>query len=135
MTAVATRGGVAVATSGGAQPPRLTDGREAVVVRVTAEDVATLHRRISVLVRKVRHKLASRADGAQHELVLDLSEVPPVPAVAPLLLLIGLLRRSLGPVGRVDVIGVNPALAGALTAFDLPDGVGLVDARGRRRAS
>jgi hypothetical protein len=103
-----------------------------VVVRVTAEEVTNLHRSISVLVWGARHKLASQADDAKRELVLDLSAVPPVPAVAPLLLLIRLLRRLVEPDGRVDVTGVTPALAAALTAFDLPDGVGLVDAQGRR---
>jgi hypothetical protein len=102
------------------------------VVRVTADEAASLHRSISRLLREARHKLASRDDRAKRELVLDLSAVPPVPAVAPLLLLVRLLRSLLGPGGRVDVTGVNPALVGALTAFALPDGVGLVDTRGRR---
>jgi hypothetical protein len=102
-----------------------------VVVRVTADEVASLHRSVSRLVQEARQQLASEADRAGRELVLDLSAVPPVPALAPLLLLIRLLRRLLGPGGRVDVTGVSPALVGALTAFDLPDGVGLVDTRGR----
>lgn len=132
MTAVVARGSVA---AGRARPPGSTENRHPVVVRVTADEVATLHRSISGLVRDARHKLASRVDGAHRELILDLSAVPPTPAVAPLLLLIRLLRRLQQPGGRVDVIGVNPALAGALTAFDLPNGVGVVTTRGRRYPS
>ena len=134
MTAVVARGGVAM-VAGRARPPGPTENRHPVVVRVTADEAATLHRSISGLVRDARHKLASRVDGARRGLVLDLSAMPPMPAVAPLLLLIRLLRRLQQPGGSVDVIGVNPALAGALTAFDLPDGVGVVTTGGRRYPS
>jgi hypothetical protein len=131
VTAVVAGGGVAVA-AGRARPRPVDERHPAVVVRVTADEAASLHRNISSLVREARHKLASRADRAKRELVLDLSAVPPVPAVAPLLLLVRLLRSLLGPGGRVSVTWVTPALVGALAAFALPDGVDLVDRRGRR---
>lgn len=128
------RGGAAVA-AGRARPAPPADERRPVVVRLTADEATLLHRSMSRLVRESRQRLVSRPEGARRELVLDLSAVPPVPVLAPLLLLIRLLRRLLGPDGRMDVTGVNPALVGALTAFDLPDGVGLVDTRGRRWSS
>lgn len=128
------RAGAAVAP-GRTRPRHAADAQHPVVVRVTAGEAAFLHRSVSRLVREAQLQLASRVDGARRELVLDLSAVPPIPALAPLLLLIRLVRRLLGPGGRVDVTGVNPALAGALAAFDLPEGVGLVDRRGRRWSS
>ena len=48
-----------------------------------------------------------------------------------LLFLVRLLRRLVGH-GKIDIIGVTPALVGALTAFELPDHVTVVDVRGRR---
>jgi hypothetical protein len=42
------------------------------------------------------------------------------------------LRRLVGGDGRIEVVGVSPAIAGALTAFDLPAEVTVTDTRGRR---
>jgi hypothetical protein len=66
------------------------------------------------------------------DLVVDLSAVPPTPIAAPLLLLVNLLRRLVGGDGRIEVVGVSPAILGALTAFDLPAEVTVTDTRGRR---
>jgi hypothetical protein len=106
----------------GAAPVRLV---------LTADDVETLHRRIPELVRRVRQQLLSSPDGPRRDLIVDLSAVPPSSTVAPLLFLVRLLRRLVGD-GKIDIIGVTPALVGALTAFELPDDVTVVDVRGRR---
>lgn len=98
---------------------------------VTADDVATLHRRIPELVGRVRQQLSSSPASPRRDLVVDLSAVPPSPAVAPLLFLVHLLRRTVGD-GTVDIVGVTPALVGALTAFELPGNVTVIDVRGRR---
>jgi hypothetical protein len=90
------------------------------------------HWSVPILVREVRHQLASRGPEDVREIVLDLSDVPPTPAAAPLLFLVRLLRRLTDEDGRVEVTGVSPALAAALTPFDLPDGVTLTDTKGRR---
>jgi hypothetical protein len=103
-----------------------------VVLRLTPEHVRTFHRSIPILVREVRRRLASRRPEDVREVVLDLFDVPPTPAAAPLLFLVRLLRRLTDEDGRVEVTGVSPALAAALTPFELPDGVTLTDTTGRR---
>lgn len=105
-----------------------------VVLRLDPEHVRAFHRSIPTLVREVRRKLASRGPEDVQNVVLDLSDVPPVPAAAPLLFLVRLLRRLAEENGRVEVIGVSPALAAALTPFDLPDGVTVTDTQRRRWA-
>lgn len=108
-----------------------TAGRpEPVRIRVTPDDARTLHRSIPRLVREARGLLAASPGTPWRDLVVDLSAVPPMPIAAPLILLVNLLRRLTGD-GRTDVVGVSPALAGALTAFDLRE-VTVTDTRGRR---
>lgn len=103
-----------------------------VVLRLTPEHVRSLHRTIPILVGKVRRQLTSQRDEHARIIVLDLSDVPPTPAAAPLLFLVRLLRGLTDVDGRVEVAGVSPALAAALIPFDLPEGVTLVDTHGRR---
>jgi hypothetical protein len=100
-------------------------------LEVTADDVKTLHRRIPELVGRVRQQLSSSPDSPRRDLVVDLFAVRPSPAVAPLLFLVHLLCRLVGD-GKIDIIGVTPALVGALTAFELPNNATVVDVRGRR---
>ena len=66
------------------------------------------------------------------DVVLDVSDVPPAPAAAPLLFLVRLLRRLTDEDVRIEVSGVTPALAAALTPFDMPDRVAITDTQGRR---
>lgn len=113
-------------TQPGSEPPRPP---VPVLVRVTAEQARSLDRAIPVLVRNARRQLDDEPQG--RAVVLDLSAVPPMPACAPLLFLIALLRRAGGPTSRITAIGVSPALASCLIA-DLPDGVDVVDRNGRR---
>ena len=103
-----------------------------VVLRLTPEHVRTFHRSIPLLVRDVRRQLALRRSDDVHDVVLDLSDVPPTPAAAPLLFLVRLLRRLTDEDVRIEVSGVSPALAAALTPFDMPDRVAITDTMGRR---
>lgn len=103
-----------------------------VVLRLEAKHLKRIHRSIPALIREVRDQLASREPGERRRIVLDLSNAPPAPMAAPLLLLVRLLRRLADTDCRVEVIGVSPALAAALTPFDLPPGVALTDTNQRR---
>lgn len=100
-----------------------------VVLHVSADQARELHRSISLLVTDARRRLARRNTADPH-LIVDLSAVPPIPACAPLLLLLRLLRRA-GPAATITVTGPNSALAPCLVA-GLPPGVVLVDRSGRR---
>jgi hypothetical protein len=101
-----------------------------VVLHITADQVRNLHRTIPVLIADIRQRLAEQRDDL--DIMLDLSAVPPTPAAAPLLFLVNLLRRIASPNMEIVVVGVAPALAAAMTAYDLPQNVTLVDTRGRR---
>jgi hypothetical protein len=94
--------------------------------------VRVLHRRIPEFVGQVRHQLRSSPGTPRRNIVLDLSAVPPMPTAAPLLFLVHLLRRLVNERGEIDVIGVTPALRAALTAFDLPGNMTVIDVHGRR---
>jgi hypothetical protein len=102
------------------------------VLRVTRDEVRVLHRSIPVLANRIRHQRTTDPGEACRTIVLDIAGVPPAPAPAPLLFLLGLLRRLADTDARIDITGVTPALVAAMTAFDMPDGVSLVDTRGRR---
>jgi hypothetical protein len=108
---------------------RCCPGRAA-VLHITADQARNLHRTIPVLVADIRQRLAGQRD--ELNIMLDLSAVPPTPAAAPLLFLVNLLRRITSPNLEIVVVGVAPALAAAMTAYDLPQNVTLVDTRGRR---
>jgi hypothetical protein len=101
-----------------------------VVLHITADQVRNPHRTIPILVAEVQQRLAGQWDDLG--ITLDLSAVPPTPAAAPLLFLVNLLRRISSPKAEIVVTGITPALAAAMTAYDLPQNVTFVDARGRR---
>jgi hypothetical protein len=103
-----------------------------VILPLTLEHVRTFHRSIPILVREVRRQLALRRPDEVRDVVLDLSDVAPAPAAAPLLFLVRLLRRLTDEDVRIEVSGVTPALAAALTPFDMPDRVAITDTQGRR---
>ncbi|MCE3556417.1 hypothetical protein LWC33_33880 [Pseudonocardia sp. RS11V-5] len=91
-------------------------------------------RSVPRLLRRVRNERArlNEADNqASVPVTVDLSALPVLgPAVcAQLLLLIGLLREVAAP-GQVALVGVASTLRSCLAA-GLPDGVRLVDRRGR----
>lgn len=111
--------------------PRWVDDEGPVRLQVTPDDVRTLHCRIPELAGQVRQQLRSSSGSTRRHIVLDLSAVPPTPIAAPLLFLVHLLRRLVNDGGKIDVIGVTPAIRAALTACDLPDNITVIDAHGR----
>lgn len=76
-----------------------------VVLRLTPEHVRTFHRSIPILVREVRRQLALPRPDEVRDVVLDVSDVPPAPAAAPLLFLVRLLRRLTDEDVRIEVSG------------------------------
>lgn len=102
------------------------------------DDMQSMHRRIPELVRRVRQELAPRHDDAHDDaprpVIVDLSELPTlgVAACAQLRLLVGLLHELVAAPGPA-VVGVPSTLRPCL-ADGLPDGVRLVDRRGRQWA-
>lgn len=140
MGVVAVRPDTAIVESRSGQPPAAVPGPRAeapvtpelgdIAVSLTAHEVRTLSSSIPGIVHGVRRQLSERGDPGD-QVTVDLSAVPPVPACAPLLSLFGLVRRTVGPKPLIVVTGANAALAACLVA-DLPDGVVLVDRRGRR---
>jgi hypothetical protein len=134
------------ATLSGLAPPRLSSpdfGQRAgsvlstrseplVVLSVRADQMRSMQRSIPVLLRNARRQLAGRRNRASKvEVVLDLSRVPSMPSCAPLLALVGLLRRVAGPASRITVTGVTPTLRAGLID-SLPASVTLVDQTGCR---
>ncbi len=104
-------------------------------MRVPPDIGQKLDRYVSATVAELRRRFAERsenqvADGSD-EVTLDLSEVSAVPHSA-LVLLVNLLRRTLGDAVTITLAGVRPAILAPLTAFELPDGVAVIDSRRRR---
>jgi len=131
MTAALLREDAMVSGSASEQTPTSVREPAPLHLQVTPDDARTLHRRIPEIVGQVRHQLSSWPDSPRPDIVVDLSAVPPSPAAAPLLFLVHLLRRLVGE-GKIDVVGVTPALASALTAYELPSNITVIDVRGRR---
>lgn len=102
-------------------------------MRIPPDIGQELDRYVSAIVAALRRRFAERrdADGPDGEVILDLSEVSAVPHSA-LVLLANLLRRALGDNVTITLAGVSPAILAPLTAFDLPDGVAVIDSRRRR---
>lgn len=104
-------------------------------MRVSTDIGKELDRYVSAIVTDLRrrfaecreHQVADVAD----EVVLDLSEASAVPHSA-LVLLVNLLRRTLGDDVTITLAGVGPAILAPLTAFDLPERVAVIDSRRRR---
>lgn len=100
-------------------------------LRVPPDIGRQLDRYVSAMVLELRRRFENRGFGGSGEVVLDLSDVSVVPGSA-LVLLVNLLRRTLGDGVGITLTGVRPAILASLTAFDLPDGVAVIDSRRRR---
>lgn len=104
-------------------------------VGITAADAQSMPRSVPALIRQVRRGLESRAaktgDHAGGTVFVDLSELPVLGATAcsQLLLLIRLLHEFGAP-AEVVVVGVAATVRACLVG-GLPDGVRLIDRRGR----
>ncbi|TDQ00432.1 hypothetical protein [Labedaea rhizosphaerae] len=106
-------------------------------IRLTRDDTRELGRYLSTIARRVRAAIDAHrgADGAEEpgEFIIDLSDATELPQ-AQLILLVTLLRRTVGSGTTFTLCGVRPMLLGSLVAFDLPDDVVVVDTTGRRWA-
>lgn len=104
-------------------------------MRIPPDVARELDRYISVIVAKFRRAFdnlrRTRGVERRNELVLDLSDVSEVPH-SSLVLLVNLLRRTLGKDVRITLSGLDPMIQGLLTAFGLPRSVAVVDSRHRR---
>ena len=111
-------------------PRRATEPtRPALRIRLTADVAKHLGRNVSAIMAKLRAEFDThrRTD----DLVIDLSDATEVP-VAQLLLLVTMSRHIIGHAPTITLSGVRPMVLGPLTAYDLPDNVVVVDARGRQ---
>jgi ABC-type transporter Mla MlaB component len=117
----------------GPSAPERTSTR--IRMRVPADMARELDRYVSAIVAALRRRFDDRGEdrgvAGFRELILDLSDVPVVPHSA-LMLLVTLLRRTLGDDVTITLTGVSAAVLPPLTAFDLPHGVAVIDSRRRR---
>ena len=97
-------------------------------IRPSRNVTAELGRYVSVMVAKVRETFDDADEPG--ELVIDLSQAAELPQ-AQLTLLLNLLRPVVGTGTVITLSGVRPMVLGSLVGFDLPDGVVVVDTRGR----
>ncbi len=98
-------------------------------LRLTAEVAREVGRYVSPIVETVATAFTERPDAPQ-EIIIDLSEATAAPP-AQLVLLVTLLRRTLGPEAIITLSGVRPSVLSALVPFDLPPGTVVLDSRGR----
>lgn len=128
MTTALRPAGGAVSQPGPVHSSAPATAAHPVVLRATPKQIGDLERSIPLLVSQVRRQLGSDRDGVRREIVLDLSAVPPMPVVAPLLLLVRLLGGLTGPGGKVEVIGGGHGARRRLDGIR-PAGQGHVDRR------
>ena len=107
--------------------PELTP--TALRIRLTSDVAKHLGRYVSAIAATLRAEFDT--DRGTGDLIIDLSQATEVPP-AQLLLLVNLSRRIIGHGPTITLSGVRPMVLGPLTAFDLPDNVVVVDARGRQ---
>ena len=104
-------------------------------MRVPSDIGQELDRYVSAIVTELRRRFAEHGENqvanTSDEVILDLSEASTIPHSA-LVLLVNLLRRTLGDDVTITLAGVSPAILAPLTAFDLPNGVAVIDSRRRR---
>jgi ABC-type transporter Mla MlaB component len=97
-------------------------------IRPSRHVAGQLGRYVSVIVAKVREAFDDAEEPG--ELVIDLSQAIELPQ-AQLTLLLNLLRPAVGYGTVITLSDVRPMVLGSLVGFDLPDGVVVVDTRGR----
>ncbi|MFJ8962444.1 hypothetical protein ACIRG5_23935 [Lentzea sp. NPDC102401] len=103
-------------------------------LRLAPDEVRELRRYLSVIVTRVRAAMTVDPDDPDlhpiKKLTIDLAGAPAVPG-AQLVLLVTLLRRTLGDGVIVELSGVKPTILGSLVAFGIPPDVAVIDSRGR----
>lgn len=103
-------------------------------MRVPQDIAGVLDRYVSAIIADLRRRFEESgkdrsADGSR-EVILDLTDVSNVPHSA-LVLLVNLIRRTLGDGVTITLTGVSPAVLAPLTASAFPDGVVVIDSRRR----
>ncbi|NGY65125.1 hypothetical protein G7043_40075 [Lentzea sp. NEAU-D13] len=115
--------------SGVHNPPRGTYR-----LRLTPDEVRELGKYLSVIVAKVRAAMTDDPDEPDlhsiKKLTVDLAGAPTAPG-AQLVLLVKLLRRTLGNGVLIELSGVRPTILASLVAFGIPRDVTVIDPRGR----
>jgi hypothetical protein len=109
-------------------PPRRTFR-----LRLAPHEVRELGRYLSVIVARVRAAMTDVDEPGPHsirKLTIDLAGAPTAPG-AQLVLLVRLLRRTLGNGVLIELSGVRPTILTSLVAFGIPRDVTVIDARGR----
>ncbi|WP_459722118.1 hypothetical protein [Actinophytocola sp. KF-1] len=96
---------------------------------------AELGRYVSAITAKTAATWEAEGNaGVPHELVIDLSDAAQVP-LSQLVLLVDLLRGVVGHGTTITLSGVRPMILGSLVAYGVPEGVVVIDNRGRRWAT
>ena len=103
-------------------------------LRLAPDEVRELRKYLSVIVSRVRAAMTvDPHDPDLHsikKLTIDLAGAPAVPG-AQLVMLVKLLRRTLGNGVLVELSGVKPTILASLVAFGIPPDVAVIDSRGR----
>lgn len=103
-------------------------------LRLAAAEVRELGRYLSAIVARVRAAMPGEGPHPIRKLTIDLAGAPTTP-VAQLVLLVRLLRRTLGDGVTIELAGVTPMIRTSLVAFGLPGEVTVIDSRGRSWSS
>lgn len=103
-------------------------------LRLTTDEVRELGKYLSVIVARVRAAMTDDPDEPERhsikKLTIDLAGAPTAPG-AQLILLVKLLRRTLGSGVLIELSGVRPTILTSLVAFGIPREVAVIDSRGR----
>lgn len=115
-------------------PPRQVDRRSPrVELTLTAEHIGSMPRALPVLVERAAQGLVGNggARKAAGQVVIDVSNVPPMPSCAPIVCLLETLRRRLGPAVRLTLTGAPPWVSAPLIGCGLGPNTEMYDHRGR----
>jgi hypothetical protein len=91
-------------------------------------------RALPLLVARAARGLGGVGSGQEDlagQVVIDVSRVPPMPSCAPLVCLLEVLRRRLGPAVRLTLTGVPSWVSAPLIGCGLGPNTELYDRRGR----
>lgn len=103
-------------------------------LRLTPDEVRELGKYLSVIVARVRAAMTNDPDEPDlhsiKKLTIDLTGALTAPG-AQLVMLVRLLRRTLGDGVLIELSGVGPMILTSLVAFGIPRDVTVIDSRGR----
>lgn len=102
-------------------------------LRLAPHEVRELGKYLSVIVGRVRAAMTEADESGPYsikKLTIDLAGAPTAPG-AQLVMLVRLLRRTLGNGVLIELSGVAPTILTSLVAFGIPRDVTVIDSRGR----